>query len=153
LNQIKALCGVLQGIPLCLKLETVKVTKGDVYCCHIELRARDLLDVQRKALELAQMRAVLGGKKMLDYSKLISPPAGDNETAEESADVQDEFYYGQSDETIMPDEIILPDTGEVISGDRQKVQASSSDSWGFDEFDYENSAPEQTQERGLPVGD
>lgn len=99
LQQILATCGTMRGLPLWLKLEAIHVQpdgvgSSTVYCCHVELRAADLLSVQRKALELAQMRNALSGGADINsaYRALITAPAGDHETPEEQAEVADEFY-------------------------------------------------------------
>lgn len=97
LQQILATCGTLRGLPLVLRLEPVVVTPdgktSTVYCCHVELRAKDLLSVQRQALEVAQMRRQLSDGRDPDraYRELIRPPAGDHETEEEIDEVVQEY--------------------------------------------------------------
>lgn len=104
LEQILRTCGILQGLPLVLRLEPVQVTpEGEgsktVYCCHVELRAKDLYGVQAKALELAQMRnALASGQGVGTPKMLLAPPAGDHETDREQADVQQEFFPEDEDD-------------------------------------------------------
>lgn len=98
LQQILATCGTLRGLPLVLRVEPVQVAPdgvtSTVYCCHVELRAKDLLTVQRQALEAAQMRKALTAGRDLDgdYRKLIHAPAADDESEEEQAEVAQEFH-------------------------------------------------------------
>jgi hypothetical protein len=98
LHQILATCGTLRGLPLVLCIEPVRVQPAGkpastVYCCHVELRATDLLSVQRKALELAQMRKTLSGDyDHAAYRAMIEAPAGDQETDDQQAEVAEEFH-------------------------------------------------------------
>lgn len=97
LQQILSLCGTLRGVPLWLRVEPLTVTpKGappsTVYCCHIELRAKDILAVQRKALQAAQMRRALGAGTDEAYKLIVAPPAGDQESVEEQDEVSQEFH-------------------------------------------------------------
>lgn len=100
LQQILATCGTMRGLPLWLKLEAIQVQPdgvgaSTVYCCHVELRAKDLLSVQQKALELAQMRKALAGDDgaiRTAYRALIEAPANDHETAAEQEEIAAEFY-------------------------------------------------------------
>lgn len=104
LMQIKATCGSMRGLPLSLVLQPVTVTPGDttttVYCCHVELRAADLLSVQQQALQMAQMRKAveLGDYDHQEYKALLEPPAGDHETAQDHADISDEFHPEHDDD-------------------------------------------------------
>ena len=103
LQQIKETCGTLRGLPLWLKLEAIKVSPPDVasstvYCCHVELRARDLLDVQAQAMLVSQRRNALAGPDGGSaYRALIEPPAGDQETDKEQAEVAQEFHAEDQD--------------------------------------------------------
>lgn len=95
LEQIRSLCGTLRGIPLWLKVQPVAVTPPNapaatVYCCHVELRAADVVAVQEKALKMATMRARLSSGRI--PMPLVLPPAGDHESEEEQAEVSQEFY-------------------------------------------------------------
>lgn len=97
LQQILATCGTMRGLPLWLRVEPVQVAPdgqvSTVYCCHVELRAKDLMSVQRQALELLQMRRALHtGDIDGAYRALIQPPASTEETEEEQAEVAQEFY-------------------------------------------------------------
>lgn len=104
LQQIRDICGTLCGIPLQLKLEPIDVSPPDapastVYCCHVELRAADIQQVQRQAIEASQMRARV--RASIGYQALLAPPAV-NETEDEEAEVQQEFH---------------PTNGEVETGE------------------------------------
>lgn len=101
LQQIKAACGTLRGLPLALCLRPVRVTPdgvpaSTVYCAHVELRGDDLLAVQRRVLEIAQMRRALEtGEYDRDdaaYRALLEPPGGDQESDEERGEVAAEFH-------------------------------------------------------------
>jgi len=95
LLHIKRTCGVFRGLPLTLCLKPVTVQpKGlktqTVYTCYVELRAKDLVAVQRQALEMAQMREALAcdtAEERANYRALLQRPADDDETEEEQADV------------------------------------------------------------------
>ena len=99
LQQILSLCGTLRGVPLWLRVEPVTVAPAGappstVYCCHVELRAADVLAVQQQALRVAELRRALNGgvEDPAQYRLLLAPPAGDQETVEEQAEVADEFH-------------------------------------------------------------
>ena len=95
LVQIQQIVGGLTGVPLVLCLKPVDVSPvnspaSTVYVCHVELRATDISEVQRRAIEARKMRAAVAGA--IDYKMLISAPATDDETPEEQAEIQDEFH-------------------------------------------------------------
>lgn len=94
LEQILAAVGTLTGVPLVLRVEPVQVSPDGkvqtVYSCHVELRAQDLVAVQRRALEARTVRAQLG--PATEMKLLVQPPASDDETPEERAEVEEEFY-------------------------------------------------------------
>lgn len=94
LQQIKAITGILRGIPLWLTVKPITVERDEgattVFCCHLELRAADIQEVQRKALEAAEMRRRLGFDDN-DYKRIISLPAH-GETIEEQGEIAGEFY-------------------------------------------------------------
>lgn len=109
LEQIISLCGTLRGVPLWLRLEPITVSplgapSSTVYCCHVELRAKDILAVQSKALKMAEMRRALGGDSNANYRLLVSPPGGDQETEEEQAEVAAEFHG----EAVVKEEMSAP---------------------------------------------
>lgn len=99
LEQIRSICGTLRGIPLWLKVEPIQVEHdgkaATVYCCHVELRAKDVQEVQRRALEAAQMRRQLGFSDDA-YRRIVSLPAH-NETLEEQAEIDAEFYTEENE--------------------------------------------------------
>jgi hypothetical protein len=88
LQQIAGMCGGLRGLPLWLKLEPVKVRDGSttVYCCHVELRAKDMAEVQGLIERVADMRSIVGPPTMMAL------PSPADETAEEQAEAQQEFH-------------------------------------------------------------
>lgn len=93
LIQIKSICGTLRGIPLWLKIEPIAVDPSGqgsitVYCCHVELRAKDVLQVQERALQSMKLRDQLASP---EYRGLLSAP-GESETDEEQAEIAAEFY-------------------------------------------------------------
>ena len=94
LQQILATVGVLRGIPLTLKVEPITVSPGGksttVYCCHIELRASDISEVQRDVIAAKEMRKAIGaGDNEAEYKKLVS--AVMEESEQEQAETQQEF--------------------------------------------------------------
>ena len=96
LAQVLETCGTLRGLPLVLRVEPVVVNPtggatSTVYCCHVELRAADVMAAQRQALQVAQMRKAIGGDAAAAV-KLLAAPAGDDETPEEQAEIEAEFY-------------------------------------------------------------
>ena len=108
LQQIKAICGVLRGVPLWLRVKPVTIERDSgattVYVCHVELRAADVAAVQKAALEAAQIRRQLGFRDD-EYQRIVQLPAH-NETIEEQADIAAEFYAedesNQGDDTDAP---------------------------------------------------
>lgn len=97
LQQILATVGVLRGVPLRLKVEPVQVSPGNttttVYCCHIELKASDINQVQQEAFQAQKTRAALANGVDLDaqYKQLVAHP-GLDESPDEQAEVADEFH-------------------------------------------------------------
>ena len=123
LQQILGMCGTLRGIPLWLKVDPITVSPAGgkattVYCCHVELRAKDIMDVQNKALRMAEMRRALGGGG--EYKLLITPPAGDHETLEEQAEVQQEFHTDAA-ETTAPDAAPADKTEKPAKGQAPRM--------------------------------
>jgi len=97
LTQILQTVGVLRGIPLVLRVlprqvEPDGAPPSTVYVCHVELRASDLAEVQRQALQLAQARAALRGADEVAASYRAMLQAPGDESEEEQAEVQQEFY-------------------------------------------------------------
>ena len=140
LQQIKAVCGVLRGIPLMLKLEEVTVTpdgvKGSskVYCCHVELHASDIMEVQRQALEAANMRRLVGSDDPESYRALISAPAFD-ETIEEQEDVADEFFPGQVSEFKLDSVLYMIKSSETLEQLRMAAEYAKTAKLGLTERD------------------
>jgi hypothetical protein len=103
LIQIKELAGFLRGLPLWLKIGQKTVEPDGkaitVYTCHVELRESDILKLQKHALEQAKMRAQLGGTS--GYRALLSAP-GDNESLEEQAAIEAEFYVDDPEDPPPP---------------------------------------------------
>jgi hypothetical protein len=93
LMQIKKMTGMLQGLPLHLVVQPVRTEKALVYCAHIELRAKDVIEAQRTALESAKMRGTLIGEVAdlnRSYRAMLTAPA--DESDEEQGEVAAEFY-------------------------------------------------------------
>jgi hypothetical protein len=97
LQQIMATVGVLRGIPLRLKVEPVQVSPNDkattVYCCHVELKAADITQVQQDAMAAAEARRALANGLDIDaqYKRLVAAP-GVGETPEEEREIAEEFH-------------------------------------------------------------
>jgi hypothetical protein len=95
LLQIKAICGTLRGIPLTLRVKPITVEPKNsapitVYVCHVELRAKDIESVQRKALDAAKLRRELGFDDRA-YRAMLTLPAH-HETEQEQAAIAAEMY-------------------------------------------------------------
>ena len=105
LQQILATCGGLRGLPLILRLTPV-VVRGSttVYCCHVELRAKDIQEAQQIALDAARMRQQIAAPQD-SYHALIATPGSAAESEIEQAEVAQEFHS----ESLPHD----PETGVV----------------------------------------
>ncbi|KKS83115.1 MAG: hypothetical protein UV58_C0001G0042 [Candidatus Wolfebacteria bacterium GW2011_GWC1_43_10] len=104
LLQIKAACGVLQGLPLQLVLREIKVAPEGkpttVYVCHVELRAQDVASAQRLALDAIEARERLGARvetARAQYRALLTAPESDDEIAA----VEEEFYPPEADNPVV----------------------------------------------------
>ena len=98
LAQIRQAVGVLRNVPLQMIVRPATVTpEGQnattVYVCHLELRAQDVLAMQRNLLEQEDMRKRITGQSGPDpgYRALIAAPASDTETDDEQEEVAAEF--------------------------------------------------------------
>ena len=113
LRQILGIAGGLRGLPLTLRLTPVVVRDGQitVYCCHVELRARDMEEARGLIYAAANVRSAVGPAR-----PVVSLPAAD-ESELEQAEVQQEFHPEPPDP--MPDHD--PETGEVIAAPANKV--------------------------------
>jgi hypothetical protein len=117
LMQIRQTVGVIQAIPLVLRVGPVQVAPDGkpttVYVCWVELRALDLSQVQATAMQLAQQReavrmAITG--EMGDgyqYRELVAP------TPEEEQDTADEFYPPE-DAPAEPEPVALPESKHEV---------------------------------------
>jgi len=118
LLQIKKAVGMMQGLPLWLVVQPVSTDNGTVYCAHVELRAVDVSDAQRTALEAAKMRASLIGE-MADlnrsYRAMLQTPAGSDEPDEEQAAVAAEFHP-EVDDNAEVDAPTRPPEGKTSFG-------------------------------------
>lgn len=95
LLQIKKAVGMIQGLPLWLVVQSVPTENGTVYCAHIELRAVDVIDAQKTALESAKMRtSLLGEVDALNrsYRAMLQAPASSDESDDEQEAVAAEFH-------------------------------------------------------------
>jgi hypothetical protein len=94
IEQIRMACGTIRGLPLTLRVSPVTVSPNGrtstVYVCHLELRAKDLMDAQNHALALADMRRKVAGELPAHFP--IAAPAADDEDDLEAAEVAAEFY-------------------------------------------------------------
>lgn len=98
LKQILYYAGALQGLPLLLVVDDVRVSpdgqsQKTVHVCRVELR-EELLAAQRAALEHAKARSELAGELQMarveGYRAMLRPPGTEDEL--EQAEVADEFY-------------------------------------------------------------
>jgi len=148
LAQIKSICGTLRGVPLWLMVKPVTVEPPEsgpitVWCCHIELRAADIEEIQRKALQSARTRALLEAADE-NYRKILTLP-GVNETDTEQAEIEAEFY--SEDDPAEPVDPKAPagpeDVASALRTEQQKPGVPYVD-------DDDLGEGEQT---GLPLGD
>lgn len=122
LLQIKKTVGMVQGLPLWLVVQPVPTDNGTVYCAHIELRAADVTEAQRTALEAAKMRASLIGEVAdlnRNYRAMLKAPAAADEPDDEQADVAAEFHPEVEDNAVV-DEPTRPPEGKASFGAKQK---------------------------------
>ena len=88
--------GVLAGLPLCMVVRPIQVSPDGkpttVYVVHVELIGADLLEIQNKALALAE-NEVKNRQKIqhlkVEYRRLLAPPG--HEDDREAVDVAEEF--------------------------------------------------------------
>lgn len=95
LDHVRQAVGTIRGVPLWLRVKPVAVTPVDapattVYCCHLELRERDIQALQDRALRSAEVRHALQSDDPQEYRRLIAAPAVD-ETPAVEAEIQQEF--------------------------------------------------------------
>lgn len=91
--------GTLQGVPLILRVSPMAVNPNGgrpstVYVCHVELRAKNLSEIQRKAIEASQTRQNLSlilKSVNPEYQAMLSPPGADEDELE-VIDIADEYY-------------------------------------------------------------
>lgn len=116
LNQIYSIMGVLRGLPLWLRVEQVtcnpvvngKKMQTVVPCCHLELREADIVGLQHKALQAAEMRTRLQ-LPAADYKALVRAPGGQDESDDEQDETSQEFYPPEDGDPEHD-----PETGEVL---------------------------------------
>lgn len=94
LEQILAIVGTIANIPLVLRVTPVQVAPAGrtqtVYSVHVELR-QEIVISQQLAIEARKSRIALGAPQV-QIRALLRPPAADDESPEEQADVEAEFY-------------------------------------------------------------
>jgi hypothetical protein len=99
LQQVLAIVGSFRSVPLTLKVQTIKVHPDgkatDVHVCHVELRAKEVIEVQRLAIESRKIRESLASGRDLDtaYRALLNAPESPTEQRETA-----EEFYGQYSE-------------------------------------------------------
>lgn len=102
MQQILATCGGMAGLPLLLRLEPIQVAPDGgspttVYCCHIELRAKDIVTAQTQVMHTREMRAAMsGGCDPSAYRALLRSP-GVDEYDSEAEEVAQEFHPDTSE--------------------------------------------------------
>lgn len=126
LLQIKKAVGMLQGLPLWLVVQPVLTDNGTVYCAHVELRAADVVEAQRTALEAAKMRASLIGEVAdlnRSYRAMLQAPAAGDEPDDEQEAVAAEFHSEVEDNAIV-DEPTRPPEGKASFGKTAAAKAT-----------------------------
>jgi hypothetical protein len=125
LMQIKKMTGMLQGLPLHLVVQPVRTEKALVYCAHIELRAKDVIEAQRTALESAKMRGTLIGEVAdlnRSYRAMLTAPA--DEFDEEQGEVAAEFYPEEN--TPAPEDAPQTATASLLANRKKRGQPAPS---------------------------
>jgi hypothetical protein len=136
LLQIKKAVGMIQGLPLWLVVQPVPTENGTVYCAHVELRAADIMDAQKTAIDSARMRAsLLGevGELNRSYRAMLKAPASIDESQEEQRHVADEY---------CPED---PDTADETTAERPKEGRTS--------YRKKKEPPEPVDEETMPPHD
>lgn len=98
--------GVLVGMPLMLCVRPMLVTPDgkptNVYVVHVEVRGKDLQQLQQLALEQAKFRLQFSDniqKIQRQYQKLLVAPG--EESLEEAAEIADEFAPAEPDANVI----------------------------------------------------
>lgn len=104
---IRQVVGQINEVPLMLVVTPVKVSPEGkaitVYTCHLELRASDLLEVQRAVLEARKVRlALTEGKTFIPMRQLVEA-AQAAMPDDEREEIADEFHH---DETLVVDAVL-----------------------------------------------
>jgi len=111
LLQVQRAVGMLTNVPLILVVRMVDVSPeggqpSKVPVCHVELRAADVIELQRNLLQQAKDRhEILGQFDALarqSYRAMLQAPARDDESDEEQAEVQAEFHSEQTAADSLP---------------------------------------------------
>jgi hypothetical protein len=136
LEQILATVGTLVHIPLVLKVQPVQVTPGGrtqtVYACHVELRAKDIVAVQKQALAARESRKLLNPPQ-IEMSELVRAPGSADEPEEEQEAVEAEFYPENGSEQSQPQQSTTQSVKNAAKETAQQEPPPQSDD---DEPDY-----------------
>ncbi len=127
LEQIQKMVGTIVGIPLWLVIRPHLTQTRDgrtqkIYVVHIELRTKDLMSLQRHAIETAKNRIAVTQLAGHSVRLGLPAPAGPQETAAEQAHVQQEWHPEGRDEDLPDeeeeDEVVYDaETGEVLDAE------------------------------------
>lgn len=116
--------GQLAGIPLMLVVRPIQVAPEGkpttVYVCHVEIRGKDMLTIQKTAVDLAKTRARNATEiRQLEnqYKRMLALPGG--ESPEEIGDLQNEF-----NSEIPPDATPTAEdeTDPLLLGDAEVIE-------------------------------
>jgi hypothetical protein len=95
--------GILRGLPLRLVVRPIQVHPNGqvstVYVVHLELLGPDLTAIQQQALDRAKFELANAqqlNRARIEYRKLLTSP-GENESANDQADVADEYHPSEPD--------------------------------------------------------
>ena len=112
--------GVLVGMPLWLVVRPMLVTPDgkptNVYVVHVEVRGKDLQELQRMALEQAEFRLKFQDnirRIQAQYQRLLVAPG--DESAEDAEFIAEEFAPAEPDEIYRQGD--EPDATELLTGD------------------------------------
>jgi hypothetical protein len=124
LDQIQKMVGTIVGIPLWLVIRPHLTQTRDgrtqkIYVVHVELRTKNLMSLQRHAIETAKNRIAVTQLAGHPVHLGLPAPAGPQESRAEQAQVQQEWHPDAGDSDLPEDEedeVIDydPETGEVL---------------------------------------
>jgi len=164
LEEIQKMVGTIVGIPLWLVIrphltQTRDGRQQQIYVVHVELRTKDLMGLQRHAIETAKNRIAVTQLAGHPVRLGLPAPAGPQETLEEQARVQQEWHPEIREEDLPEDEedeVIDydPETGEVLDGSTTRAKSGEYPAVGGEAEPVVEKPSQRQTDTALPaVGD